>query len=268
MKMAAVADWTDQMSAVRNRLDHRDSATPGPLYQKVKRHMIDSIMCGEWKIGERVSSENELVKEFGISRMTANRALRELAADGLLIRVAGVGTFVADRRSQSHPLQIRDIAEEIKGRGNAHSAKVIKIFEIEANYEYAMRLCINFGSKIFYSLIVNYENSDPIQVEERYINPVAAPDYITQDFNKMTTYEYMMSATPLDKVEHIVEAITPPGDVAHYLQIGPTDPCLLIRRRTWTGSRVAGAANLYHAGVRYKLGASFEPGNGRHAPDH
>ena len=59
------------------------------------------IRSGAWAPGARVPSENELVESFGISRMTANRALRELTADGFLARVPGVGTFVqgADRRA-------------------------------------------------------------------------------------------------------------------------------------------------------------------------
>ena len=66
-----------------------------PLYARVKEHILDNIRSGAWEAGRRVPSENELVESFGISRMTANRALRELQADGLVQRVQGVGTFAA-----------------------------------------------------------------------------------------------------------------------------------------------------------------------------
>ena len=67
-----------------------------PLYAKVKDHILENIRSGAWEAGRRVPSENELVESFGISRMTANRALRELTAEGFLSRVPGVGTFVKE----------------------------------------------------------------------------------------------------------------------------------------------------------------------------
>ena len=51
-----------------------------PLYAKVKDHILGQIRAGVWAAGSRVPSENQLVETFGISRMTANRALRELTA--------------------------------------------------------------------------------------------------------------------------------------------------------------------------------------------
>ena len=67
-----------------------------PLYARVKEHIRDNIRSGAWGAGHRVPSENELVESFRISRMTANRALRELTAEGFLSRVPGVGTFVKE----------------------------------------------------------------------------------------------------------------------------------------------------------------------------
>ncbi len=58
-----------------------------PLYARVKAHILDNIQSGAWEPGRRVPSENELVESFRISRMTANRALRELMAEGFLSRV-------------------------------------------------------------------------------------------------------------------------------------------------------------------------------------
>ena len=77
-----------------------------PLYLQVKRHILDNIGSGKWATSARVPSENDIVKSFGVSRMTANRALRELRDEGVLVRIAGVGSFVADRHAQAHPLEI------------------------------------------------------------------------------------------------------------------------------------------------------------------
>jgi GntR family histidine utilization transcriptional repressor len=74
-------------------------------YLQVKQYILQQISDGALRAGARVPSENELVRELEVARMTANRALRELAADGVLVRVAGVGTFVAEQRVHSHPLK-------------------------------------------------------------------------------------------------------------------------------------------------------------------
>src|ERR1035438_10397133 len=103
-----------------------------PLYLKVKRHILDNIGSGKWATSSRVPSENDIVKSFGVSRMTANRALRELRDEGVLIRIAGVGSFVADRHAQAHPLEIRSIAEEIHRRGHAHHAEIVSLERVRA----------------------------------------------------------------------------------------------------------------------------------------
>ena len=89
-----------------------------PLYARVKDHILGNIRSGAWAPGQRVPSENELVESFGISRMTANRALRELMAEGFLSRVPGVGTFVREAPALSSLVELRNIAEEIAQRGH------------------------------------------------------------------------------------------------------------------------------------------------------
>src|ERR1700683_2503136 len=111
---------------------HKSPAALQPLYLKVKRHILDNIDSGKWGTSMRVPSENEIVKSFGVSRMTANRALRELRDEGVLVRIAGVGSFVADQHAHAPPLEIRGIADEIRTRGHAHRAEIISLERIRA----------------------------------------------------------------------------------------------------------------------------------------
>src|SRR5271166_4980030 len=112
-----------------------------PLYLKVKRHILDNIGSGKWATSTRVPSENDIVKSFGVSRMTANRALRELRDEGVLVRIAGVGSFVADSLAHAHPLEIRSIADEIRERGSVHRADVISVERVRA----VAQLAADFG---------------------------------------------------------------------------------------------------------------------------
>jgi GntR family histidine utilization transcriptional repressor len=72
-----------------------------PRYQQLKDLIIHRISTGELQPSDRVPSEYELVEAMSVSRMTANRALRELNDEGYVKRIAGRGTFVSDFRSQS-----------------------------------------------------------------------------------------------------------------------------------------------------------------------
>ena len=69
--------------------------SPAPLYARVKQAITQKIRSGAWLPNAKLPSESELLAQLGVSRMTINRALRELTIEGLLVRMQGVGTFVA-----------------------------------------------------------------------------------------------------------------------------------------------------------------------------
>jgi GntR family histidine utilization transcriptional repressor len=102
------------------------SAQTKPRYQQLKDQIIQRISTGDLQPNDRVPSENELVEAESVSRMTANRALRELNHEGYVKRIAGRGTFVSDFRSQSHVLEVQNIADEITARGRTHSSQVLR----------------------------------------------------------------------------------------------------------------------------------------------
>jgi GntR family histidine utilization transcriptional repressor len=226
-------------------------------YLQVKQYVLDRIAGGTLRAGERVPSENELVRELDVARMTANRALRELAADGVLIRVAGVGTFVAEQRVHSHPLEVRNIADEIRSRGHEYEAKVITLDSISASREIGERCGVTAGARLDHSLVIHFEGGVPLQVEDRYVNPTVVGGYLRNDFTRITPHEFLMQAAPLQRAEHTVRAILPDGRMRRMLKLDPSDACLLIRRRTWAGGRIATVADLFHPGSRYELAGSF-----------
>src|SRR6056297_692717 len=98
-----------------------------PRYRIIRDELLEDIESGRLRAGERVPSENELVARFGVSRMTARRALQELAGAGFLLRTRGLGSFVADSRPMSSMLQVRNIADEIAERGHRHTAEVLRL---------------------------------------------------------------------------------------------------------------------------------------------
>jgi GntR family histidine utilization transcriptional repressor len=243
-------DWNTELKSLRS---------PRPLYQQVKRFIEDQIQNGNLAPNTKIPSENKLVEKLGVSRMTIHRALRELTADGHLIRLQGVGTFVAQRKPKTALLEIKSIADEIKDTGGRHSSTVHLLQEETLSPDLAVAMELPEGSPVFHSILVHRHNGQPIQLADRYVNPLVAPDYLSQDFTRTTPSDYLLSIAPIAEVEHIVEAVAPDRHTQHLLDIGPSEPCLLMVRKTWTHREVATWNRFIYPGSRYRIGGRFKP---------
>lgn len=233
--------------------------TAKPRYQQLKDLIIGRISSGELRTSDRVPSENELVEAMNVSRMTANRALRELNDEGYVERIAGRGTFVSDFRSQSHLLEVQNIADEIAGRGHTHSSKIVRQSRQHARGEIAKALHVSQGEEVIHLLLVHYENHVPVQVEDRHVLTSFAPDCLEQDFERVTPSAYLTSVAPLQEAEQIVRASMPNAAVRQHLDMEANEPALVVIRRTWSKGRPVTFARLHHAGSRYELTAHYTP---------
>lgn len=235
------------------------NAKPKPRYQQLKDLIITRISSGELGPNDRVPSENELVESMSVSRMTANRALRELTDEGYVERIAGRGTFVSDFRSRSHVLEVHNIADEIQRRGRRHSCDVIRISRQHARGEVARALHVDQGVDVFHLLLVHHEDGTPIQVEDRHILAEFAPGCAEQDFHTVTPSAYLTAISPLQEAEQIVRAQMPDAAMRTRLQIPDNEPCLVVVRRTWSHGRPVTFARLHHPGSCYELAGHYVP---------
>ncbi|RZQ55639.1 histidine utilization repressor [Pseudidiomarina tainanensis] len=223
-------------------------------FSKIKQHIYSKIASGEWPENHPVSSENALAIQFKVSRMTARRALQELADEGLVIRSKGSGTYVAPLKSQTSFMAIRNIADEIRARQHDYEAHVHVLRQVPASLQVAEQLQVEPETPVFYSVITHLENGLPVQVEERYVNPAVATDYLKQDFRQITPHEYLSAVAPLTEASHQIEAVTPSTHVCEWLELAKPEPCLRIVRRTWSDAGVVTYAVLTHPGSRFVLG--------------
>ncbi len=231
-----------------------------PIYQRVKLYILELINDEAWQKEQRLPSEHELVKILSTSRMTINRALRELANEGYINRVAGVGSFAAEAKPASHPLEIRNIAEEIVSRGHTHSCKVIKISEARATPEVAIQFSIAPGSRLFHSQVLHFESDTAIQFEDRFVLPTFAPDYLTIDFDKTTTNKYLLKVAPsIEKVEQIIAADQPRDEISKLLKLSKHEPSLTLTRKTWVNNTVVTFSRLYHPAFNFQFSSSYKP---------
>lgn len=226
-----------------------------PLYMQIKQFILDKIESGEWKTGQRIATEFELTEQFDVSRMTVNKAIRDLVNEGRLQRRPRLGTFVCDpvEKSESPLLDIRNIAQEVSERGRQYRSKVLKQIAIKADATIATKLGVMLGTTVFYSEIIHYEDSTPIQLELRWVNSQYAPSYLDQDFTNITPNQFLSDSCPLSAIEHTVEAIVPDNRIKLDLKMQSNEPCLLLNRRTWSQDKLVSTALLYHPGNKYKL---------------
>lgn len=237
------------------------ATAPQPLYQAIKNYVTDCIGSGTWTPGTRIPSEAQICKLFSASRMTVNRAIRELSAEGRLTRVQGVGTFVAQPQTQATLLEIRSIGAEIADRGNVHSCQVILERTEPAPDPVARDLEVALQSPVFHVVLVHRENGLPVQMEDRHVNPAAAPAFLEQDFARITPSEYLLGFLPVTEIEHDIKSRLPDDRECDLLQIAPSEPCLELRRRSWAGHRVVTRVRLISPGALCSVGGRFRVGN-------
>lgn len=230
---------------------------PTPRYRRVKEFIVKHIEAGDWRAGDQVPSESTLVRQLKVSRMTVNRALRELTHEGLLVRVQGTGTFVAEKRPIFNLVELRNIAEEIRERGQRHAARVELLQAEKATTETARDLGLNAGTSVYHSVLVHLADGIPLQVEDRFVNPQTAPGYLEADFEAVTPNEFLMRVAPASEVEHIVEAAMPDARIRKLLKMAANEPCLRLRRRTWSGAQIVSVATLWYPGHAHRFATRF-----------
>ena len=228
-------------------------------YRRVKQYLKEGLAQGRWLPGALLPSEAELVAQFGVSRMTAGRALRELQGEGLVERVQGVGSFAAQLHRVSSTLTIHSLQEEIEARGNRHHAVVHLQREEAAPAALALQLGLAKGAPVFHTLIVHHDNGVPLQCEDRYVNPAAAPHYLQADFTRITPTRYLLEVAPMWDAQYTLEASLATAQEARLLGIGRSEPCLVMVRRTVFGGVPITLARLVHPGSRYQLEGRFSP---------
>ncbi len=221
--------------------------------------MLDRIGSGEWPPLHRIPSEHKLMATFGVSRMTVHTALSELARDGVLTRVKGLGTFVAPPRSHMTIVRVSDPAEDIRQRGAQYACDVVVAMKRRGSAAELASFNLPDGSALFHLVAVHRENGAPVALEDRLVNPAAAPDFLEQDFTSTTAFAFLMALSPYPEGRHVIRAVEATERLRTLLALQPGEPCLEIERTTWTPDRVVTVVRLFHPAMRFELVGAIEP---------
>jgi len=229
-----------------------------PRYEMLKQYVLKMIEEGNLRPGDRLPSENQLVRQFDVSRMTANRALKELSSDGYIFRRAGLGTFVADRRLSGEAIKVTSIKAEVEARGEVWSAEVLAQQPMKPSATLISALEMDPEELVVHLTILHRAGGQPIELEDRAVHSAIIPGCLDQDFSKISTTDYLIETAPLMRAEHVVRAIMPSNSEKALLALDQDEACLLIERKSWSAGRVASIARLLYPSSRYELRSTFE----------
>ena len=252
----------------------RDMTKTVPAYQRIKNAILDNIHSGKWQAGAAISTEMALAEEFGVSRMTVNRALKELSEERVLERRQGSGTFVAQQQFNHTFVEVRNIAQDLKSANRDYQAQVLSKRAITASMlDDEMRGKFDIDEATFSSnanetdnntnsaeaailyevKIIHFADGQPIQFEERWVDATKVPEFIEQDFSVVNTSDYLIAKSPLERGSYTIRALAAPDGIADALQIAPQSPTLVLCRQTYSAGQVLTFVKMWHAGDRYQF---------------
>jgi len=180
-----------------------------------------------------------------------------LSLEDIIERFPRSGTFVKHKVAQTSILELKNISEEIKERGNVYSNELISLKEMKADELIAKALHVVKDQKVYVSKMLHKENGVPIRFDVRYIKPASAAEYINQDFIEFTPSQYLQKHCPVEKVQNTIEALLCAEDIQTLLDISKNEPCLLISRVVTSSNQIASYSKLYYPSSRYKLNSTF-----------
>lgn len=223
----------------RNEAPQRQGApTFSPLYRQIKALITDGLRTGEWKPGALIPSEKELAVRFGVSQGTVRKAVDELAAENLLVRRQGRGTFVAshhEARAQFRFLRLRPDDGDDAG---AMTSQVLECRRQRAPIEIARALELRAGEAVLQIRRLLSFEGEPAVLDEIWL-PGAAFRGLT--IERLAAYHGPLYAlfesefgTRMIRATERVRAVAATDDVAARLGVPPGEPLLLVERVTCT----------------------------------
>ena len=121
-----------------------------PLYQQIKGLILQSLQAGEWKPGEAIPSEMDLAARFRVSQGTVRKAIDELAAENLVVRRQGKGTFVAthsEQQVQYRFLRLMPDSGDLDDEGPAQR-NILECRRVRASADVARILALRAGDAV------------------------------------------------------------------------------------------------------------------------
>ncbi len=232
---------------------------PIPAYQQIKQHILQAIHSGKWTTGMAIPTEMSLAKTFAVSRMTVNRALKELSEEKVLERRQGSGTFVAQQQFNHAVVEVRNLADDIRQTGKTYRAQVIgkKTCAVSA-LPIGIQPLFQATQTLFQLDVVHYSNDVPIQYEKRWVDSELVPEFGQQDFTQVNSSDYLIHNVPLVKGNYVIQAKSPTPDIAGWLNMTDTQAALVLTRYTYASDEhIVTYVQMWHNGEHFQFSGTL-----------
>lgn len=225
----------DQERKIRETLDlmtsvlQRESAVP--LYAQLEQILHTRITSGEWSPGQRIPSENELNKIYGLSRMTVRGVLTKLVGDGLLVRVPGKGTYVATPKINAVSPAYRGVREQLEGLGYETSTRLVSVGLETPSSGVRERLALGEGDETYVIVRVRSVQGEPISLHRSYVPARLAPGLDGHDVvaNQLCVVLEEQYGLPMRRVHEELEAVAVSTEDAKHLGMRRGEPALQLQ---------------------------------------
>tara|TARA_R110002095_G_scaffold135571_1_gene117541 strand:+ start:284 stop:982 length:699 start_codon:yes stop_codon:yes gene_type:complete len=220
-------------------------------FRDVKAEILRRIRAGEWAPGALLPGEVELATEFGCARATVNRALRELAEDGVIDRRRKAGTRVKLVRARHAKFTIPLVRAEVEATGAAYRYTLITRDICPPPDWLAAQLGLKARARMLHVTCMHFANNAPFQYEDRWINIAAVPGVEAAELEQISPNEWLVDAVPFTDVDLSFSAIAASETLARYLHCQPATPLFQAERTTWLdGMPVTHAVLSFAPGYR------------------
>ena len=209
---------------------------PVPLYHQLKQILRHEIEQGTYQPGARLPSEPELIRQYGVSRITVRQALDDLEGEGLVIRRHGKGTYVNQQRIEQELVRLTDFVEDMQQAGQNPSSRLLALVHEPARAGIAKALKIPKGTEIVRVDRVRLANGHPIAYDTTWL-PLRFGELLTSvDLTKETIYHALETryAIPVVSGAFHITAATATAPKAALLEINVGDALLVIQRISYT----------------------------------
>jgi GntR family transcriptional regulator len=155
-----------------------------PLWEQLDEILKEKIENKVWQSGDMITSENELCKEYSISRMTARSVITRLVQQGLLYRVPGKGTFVAEPKIHTEPLAYMGIREQLEKKGYKIRTEVLANTLIVAPTRIEKILNLNTPTTVYFIERIRYIDNKPLSIHRSYLRQLFNPPILNERLGK------------------------------------------------------------------------------------
>jgi GntR family histidine utilization transcriptional repressor len=220
--------------------------------ERIRSEIEARIHSGEWRPGDRVPFEHELVITFGCSRATVSKALTSLARSGLIVRRRKAGSFVAQPQVHSAVLEVPDLAEIVAARGETYRWTLTRHRPADGTW------ATDIALPALYVEGIHFSAGEPLALERRLISLGAVPEAAEAPFGEIAPGTWLLHHVPWTTARHRIRAIEASRSEATALARRPRTACLELERTTWRVGEVVTHVRQLFPGDRYDLVADFK----------